>query len=288
MPRVACCQVELSIDQPTESWARVVAAVREAARQGADVVVLPELCTSGYVFTSTQEARAAAEDAARRVDELVALSAEFGIVIVAGAPEPAGDDAPSNDAPSNDALSNVAPDNSAPYNGAVVIDGGAVCGRYRKVHLWGQEPQWFAACADAPLVVDTTAGRIGVMVCYDLEFPEWVRMARQAGAELICAPVNWPHLESPPGERPLEIIKAQAAAGAYRVPIAIADRVGRERDTDWIGGSAIIGSDGYLRTTLRLGAPYVLVADVDPAADTAIGPHNDAFADRRPHLYREP
>lgn len=173
------------------------------------------------------------------------------------------------------------------YNSAVVIDRGAIVGTYRKVHLWGEEPRWFTAASAGPLVVPTSAGTLGVMVCYDLEFPEWVRQARQLGAELVCAPVNWPALQRPLSERPLEIIKAQASAGCYRVPIAIADRVGVERGVDWIGGSTIIGADGYLLTPLQLGTEGIVAADVTLDGATSIGPHNDALADRRPELYGE-
>ncbi|GMA21473.1 nitrilase-related carbon-nitrogen hydrolase [Arsenicicoccus piscis] len=83
------------------------------------------------------------------------------------------------------------------YNSAVVIDRGATAGTYRKVNLWGEEPRWFTASSAGPLVVPTSAGTLGVMVCYDLEFPEWVRQARQLGVELVCAPVNWPALQRP-------------------------------------------------------------------------------------------
>jgi 5-aminopentanamidase len=60
-------------------------------------------------------------------------------------------------------------------NSAVLVDGDGVRAVYRKAHLWDRERLVFAAGSDAPPVVDVAIGRIGVMVCYDLEFPEWVR-----------------------------------------------------------------------------------------------------------------
>ena len=94
-------------------------------------------------------------------------------------------------------------------------------------------------------VVDTEHGRIGVMICYDVEFPEWVRAVALSGADLLCAPVNWPLLPRPEGERPTEMVRALAGAGMNRMPIAVCDRAGVERGSDWIGGSVITDADGY-------------------------------------------
>lgn len=266
---VAACQVAPRIEAPDHT--QLSAAVRDAVGRGARLVVLPELATSGYELRDTAEAIAASEVDRLTVALLQALSVELGCVLVAGIAERSGD---------------------VVHNSAVVVDGGVVLACYRKVHLWGREPEVFRAGCDAPAVVDTAAGRIGVMICYDLEFPEWVRMAADAGAEIVAVPANWPLLPVPPGERPLEVVKAQAAAGAYRVHVVVADRCGSERGTDWIGGSLICGADGYLRAGPAtppgaIAAPEVLVADLDVASarDKALGNHNHAARDRRPELY---
>ena len=80
-------------------------------------------------------------------------------------------------------------DTTAPRSSTV-----RVRGVYRKAHLWDSENVVFDRADDLPLLVDTEHGRIGVMVCYDVEFPEWVRAVALAGADLLCAPVNWPLL----------------------------------------------------------------------------------------------
>ena len=74
------------------------------------------------------------------------------------------------------------------------------CARvYRKAHLWDGERFMFAAGAGAPPVVDTRLGRVATMICYDLEFPEWVRLPALHGAQLLSAPVNWPAHPTPRG-----------------------------------------------------------------------------------------
>ncbi len=271
---VAACQIPARIGSADPT--ALVTAAREAAGRGARLVVLPELAVCGYVFADAAEARAAAEPLDGPTGALLAeLSAELDCVLVAGLAE-LGED-------------------GAVYNSAVLAEGGRVRAGYRKAHLWGREAELFAPGHEPPPVVDTAAGRVAVMICYDLEFPEWVRLAAQAGAEVVAVPVNWPWLPRPAGERPLEVLKAQAAAGAYRVHVVVADRCGTERGVDWIGGSAICAATGYLlagpaTAPGAVAARTVLVAELDPAAarDKVLGPHNDALADRRPELYGEP
>jgi predicted amidohydrolase len=126
------------------------------------------------------------------------------------------------------------------------------------------------------------------MVCYDLEFPEWPRLASLEGADLICAPVNWPAVPHPPGERPGEVVRAQAAAGANRIFIAACDRVGTERGVDWIGGSLIVDPEGFpVAGPAAAGETVTLFArcNLDAARDKRLNERNDALADRRPELY---
>ncbi|MFD5248141.1 nitrilase-related carbon-nitrogen hydrolase [Amycolatopsis sp. NPDC058340] len=267
---VAACQTFADVDRPDPG--HVERAVRMAVGRGARLVVVPELAVSGSCFADAQEARAAAEPAdGVTVGRWWALSAELGCVLVGGYPELGAD--------------------GAVYNSAVLIDAGRAYHHYRKVHLWGKEKELFTPGSAPPVVADTSVGRVAVMICYDLEIPEWVRTAALAGADLIAAPCNWPLLSRPAGERPIELIKAQAAAAVNKIPIVVADRCGVERGTDWIRGSAVIDQSGYLLTRPGFadddGGSMVLTADVDPASarDKVLGEYNDAFADRRPGLY---
>ena len=267
---VAVCQLAPMVGEVDANRDRLAAAVRRAAEAGADVVVAPELATSGYVFRTREEVADAAEPADGPTSALLqGLARELGVTVVAGLPE-------------------RAPDGEI-YNSAVVVDRSGLRAVYRKVHLWGREPEFFRPGEEAPPVVDLDWGRLGLMVCYDLEFPEWVRACALAGAELICAPTNWPDEGRPDGERPIEMVNVLAAASANRVYIAAADRCGEERGTRWVTGSVIAGHDGYPLAMADLtDSEQMLVATCEPARarDKALGPFNDRFADRRPHLYR--
>lgn len=265
---VACCQLELDVENPAECRRRVSRAIEHAAAQGANIVVLPELAATGYRFKSMAEVESVAESAhGPTLTEWHELAARHDLVVVGGFVE--------------------AGENDGCHNSAALIDASGVRAVYRKAHLWDEESEWFRPGTGLPPVVQTRFGRLGVLVCYDLEFPEWVRLAALNGTEILCAPVNWPLFPRPEGERPSEVVKVQADASVNRMYIAACDRVGPERGTDWLGGTVIVDPDGYPLTELRLGLDTMVCATVDPrqASEKAITARNDVFADRRPALY---
>lgn len=266
--RVAAGQICSRSDDPVATRDTLTGAVETAAAAGADLVVLPELVTSGSVFRDPSEAMARSEPVdGPSVTRLRALSRQHGLVLVAGFCETASGE--------------------RPYNSAVVIDHGEVLSVYRKTHLWNTEKLIFASGDEPPPVVQTSTGRLGVIVCYDLEFPEVTRQLARQGAQVIVAPANWPLLPKPEGALPIEIAKAQAAAAQNRVFVVVADLCGIDRGQEWTGGSVICDVSGYLLAGPRLGEPYILTASIDPAAadNKGLGTHNDVFADLRPELY---
>lgn len=115
------------------------------------------------------------------------------------------------------------------YNSAAVVGPRGLLCVYRKVHLWDREKLWFSPGQSPPSVLVTAAGRIGVLICYDLEFPEMPRLLALAGAQLIVVPTNWPLLEEPLDGRPPELLVGRAAARVNRVFVACCDRAGTER-----------------------------------------------------------
>ena len=81
----------------------------------------------------------------------------------------------------------LAPDGRL-HNSSALVDGDGVRAVYRKLHLWGEEPRWFVPGDKAAPIVETRHGRIGLGVCYDIEFPELTRGLGLAGADLIALP----------------------------------------------------------------------------------------------------
>jgi predicted amidohydrolase len=266
--RVTCCQIPLAIGDTTGNQATARTAIEEAARDGAQIVVLPELASSGYVFADRAELESLAETRdGPAITDWANLAEAFDLTIVAGFPEAAGDKV---------------------YNSAAVVDETGLRGVYRKAHLWDTENAVFDRADDLPLLVDTAHGRLGVMVCYDIEFPEWVRAVALQGADLLCAPVNWPLLPRPDGERPTEQVRALAGAGMNRMPIAVCDRTGVERGQDWVGGSVITDADGYPMAIADYRTAGRITADIDLAESRIkrFNENNDVHGDRRTDLYR--
>jgi len=274
---IAVAQLAITIGEPDANRKAAAAAVAEAAANGARLVVLPELCDSGYVFGAVAaKAQAEAGALASPADDSVtlrewhALAAEHQLIIVGGFCERGAD--------------------GRLYNSAALVDASGTRTVYRKAHLWDKEKLVFTPGDAPPPVIDTAIGRVAVMICYDLEFPEWVRLPAIAGADLLAAPVNWPYAARPAGERPAEVIKAQAAAAANGIFVAVADRCQVERGVSWISGSLIAGPDGYLLAGPVLddrSAVLTAECDLTRARDKSLDGDNDLLADRRPSLYTQ-
>jgi 5-aminopentanamidase len=266
---IAVCQLPLAVGAPETNRAVARDAIARAAEAGARLVVLPELVNSGYIFDRPGEARELAEHlTGATVAEWGALAREHGLVVVGGFCE--------------------RDDDGAVRNSAVLVDASGTRAVYRKAHLWGDEPDHFVPGAEPPPVVETAFGRVGLLICYDAEFPEWVRVPALAGADLLAVPANWPDGAAPSGERSVLVVNVQAAAYANRVFFALADRCGAERGAGWTGGSVIVGPGGYpLAGPVLADRPGMLIADCDLplARDKAVGPRNDIHGDRRTDLY---
>lgn len=267
--RVVCQQLAPRIADADYNRRLSAEAIRDAAALGAQVVVLPELMQSGYVFHDRQEAFEVSEPVDGPTLKLwKTLASELGIIVVAGFCERL--------------------DDGQVANSAALVEPGGRLTVYRKAHLWDREKLIFTPGAEPPPVVETAVGRIAVMICYDLELPEWVRLPALAGADLLCAPVNWPDAPRPAGERPGEIVRVQANAAVNRIFIAACDRHGEERGVGWVGGSVIVDADGYPQAgAVSCQQQQRLVADLQltQASNKHISEHNHVHQDRRPTLY---
>ncbi|HEX2045466.1 MAG TPA: nitrilase-related carbon-nitrogen hydrolase [Gaiellaceae bacterium] len=268
--RVACVQVAPVVGDLASNRRLTREAVREAVGAGARLVVLPELSTSGYVFESPEEARACAEPADG--PSLAGWSEEAargGAVVVGGFCELG--------------------EYGRLYNAAAVVDGGGVLGVYRKIHLWDRERLFFEPGSECAPVLDTAVGRVGVGICYDLNFPEVARGLALAGADVVVLPSNLPRFPRPEGERPIEVTLAMATAHLNHVFVALCDRCGPERGVEWVGGSVVCDEWGWILAGPPPGfGPGLVVADCEfgRARDKAWNERNDVFGDRRPDLYR--
>lgn len=265
--KLSCAQLWPRIGELESNRRRAASAVSAAAADGAALIVLPELCVSGYVFRDAAEARELAEPIdGPTVEGWREQSVREEIAIVGGVCE--------------------LDDDGLIRNSAVLIEAGELLAVYRKIHLWDREKLVFTPGDDPPPVVETSLARVGVGICYDSQFPEAMRMLALAGAEVIAVPTNnpvvGPQLEPLPGE----LLLASTTAMVNRVYVAQADRTGLERGVEWVGATAIAAPTGRLLTQ-RLSGEGQVSADIDPALarDKQLGERNHALSDRRPELY---
>lgn len=165
----ACVQFDVRPGDVAANVAAMRAGVEEAVAGGARLCVLPELWATS--FLSTFEDSVLAEAAAAEA-ELRELSATQGLVIVGSNVEPVGDQV---------------------FNTANVYQRGSCLGSYRKIHLFSPNVEHrLHAAGERPLVVETEHGRLGVLICYDLRFPELARYYFHRGVELLAVPGQWP------------------------------------------------------------------------------------------------
>jgi predicted amidohydrolase len=268
--RVACCQIRPVMGDVEGNRDLVRRAVRAAVDAGARLIVLPELCTTGYVFESAEEARALGQSAdGGALADWSEEAARGDAVVVGGFAETAG---------------------SAIYNSAAVVDKTGVLAVYRKTHLWNTELQIFDKGAVPAPVVQTSVGAIGVSICYDLFFPELLRGLALQGADIVVAPTNSPAGQaSAAADTNIGISIARASAHVNRIYIAVCDRWGAERGTDWVGRSVIVDPGGTILANPPGDMESLVVADCDLSAAQDkrwAGTPNHAMDDLRPELYR--
>ncbi len=268
--RVACLQMEPRVGDPAHNLARSSELIRTAAAGGARLMVLPELCNSGYVFHDPSESAALAEPfpGGRSCTAWEALCAELDLYLVAGVCERDGD---------------------AVYNSAVVIGPGGHIGTYRKLHVWDGEHDHFRPGDRGLPVFDLPIGRIAMIVCYDTWFPESFRAAAEQDAAIVCIPTNW--LPYPSPVEPLAMANVLCVAGAHvnALYVATASRVGTERGQAFIGQSVVVDPDGRpIAGPAGEHAEEILYADVDLRRARAArrwNATNDRLDDRRRDVY---
>lgn len=267
--RVGVVQMDCALGEILPNLRTIERCATMARDLGAELVVFPECATTGYFIT----------------DRLADLA------------EPP-------DGPSLQKLAEIARTNRIHLAAGVVIaDGGrffdsqalfAPSGErlalYHKAHLFAAERDSYAA-GDRPTVVETSLGKIGLTVCYDLVFPEYIRRLVELGAELIVNSTNW---ISDPYQRDVwgwsgQTTQALAATRALEnvAFVAMADRVGHEMGFDSLGHSCIAGPSGRILASVPQGEGLAVADLALPKEDLdrwrAIATYR---ADRRPELYR--
>lgn len=245
MIRVAAAQLEPRVGDTAANLRKGLEVVRHAVEQHVDLIVLPELANSGYIFNSRAEAFSLSEaipDGPTCRSYLDAIR-DTGVHAVVGICERDGDRL---------------------YNSAVLLGPGGLIGHYRKLHLWNEERLFFEPGDLGLPVFHLPFGRVGILICYDAWFPETVRILKLQGADLICDPTCWDLM---PGfvDESNNLMPPMHMGQAHmnNVFMVCADRCGVERGCTFAGSSCIVGPAGYVAGPASFSDEDFLVADIN-------------------------
>lgn len=230
-----------------------------------DLVVLPELWSSGYVFSSHAEVETLAEDAdtgptARALKSAARRERRH---YVAGFPEKS---------------------RGRFYNSALLVGPTGVKAVYRKIHLFDREREWFSAGNRKPEVHRAGPARIGLMICFDWRFPELPRALALMGADLLVHPSNLVFRDT------AEAIRTRAIEN--RVFVVTANRTGADRrpggTLGFTGKSQVVDPAGRVLARAGVRETCAMSTDLDlyEAREKSIARRSDLFGARRPAFYR--
>jgi predicted amidohydrolase len=229
----------------------------------ADLIVLPELFTTGYTFISKEEAESMAENTEGKTAEfLMGIAKRTNAVVVGGF---------------------IEKDGNHIFNSSMIVSDSEVLGTYRKLHLYYKEKLWFSP-GNKPLeMYEVKDIKVGIMICFDWFFPETVRNLTLLGAEIIAHPAN---LVLPYCQRAM-ITRCLI----NRVFAVTSNRIGNEsRGKDnftFTGGSQITSYNGNVLSSAPKDEVHIdfVEIDVENARDKNLNKYNNVIKDRRTELY---
>lgn len=232
----------------------------------ADLIVLPELFSTGYQFVSIEEVKELAEEipSGPSCEALIKYARLKNLYIVFGIAE--------NEA---DKL----------YNSAALIGPDGFIGKYRKSHLFFEEKLFFSPGDTGFKVFDIGIARLGIMICYDWWFPEAARTLALQDADIICHPANLVLTGCHKTMQTRSLENAVFSVTANRIG---AEARGGKDELRFTGKSQMVDPAGKVILSLDSDQEGIAVMDIDVnrARDKSITSMNDRFMDRRPEIYR--
>jgi predicted amidohydrolase len=247
-------------------------AAGRAAEAGAGLIVTPEMFLTGYAI-GDDIARLAEPADGDSADAVAEIATRHGLAVAYGYPE--------REAGGAEGEGSTADAGAGVFNSAQLISAdGTRLANYRKTHLFGCFEHDHFTPGDQPVVQAELNGlRIGLMICYDVEFPENVRAHALAGTDLLLVPTAQMH--------PFQFVAESVVpvrAFENQMYVAYVNRTGPEGEFEFVGLSMLASPDGIARGRAGRGEELVL-ADADPVLLAASRGSNPYLKDRRPGLY---
>ena len=262
MITVAVGQLRPRIAQPQQALAAVEQAVRAAQQDGAELLVVPEAFLSGYAIGAAATRRLAEPVDGDFAAAVASIARKNSIAVVYGFPERGADGRIFNAA-------------------SVVSEAGEHLAVHRKLHLFqSADRDQYAEGDDRPPVVRWNGWNVGLAICYDVEFPETVRMLAEDGADLVCTPTA-----NMVGFEQVSRLIVPTRAYESQLYIAYANYCGTDKTFSYAGTSVIASPTGELCAVATAEREEVITADLDQATLTDARRSVTYLADRRLDIY---
>jgi len=252
--------MNVRVGQPNENFSRAEALLKKAAKRKPDVILLPELWNTGFA-PGKFDATLADIDGARTRALCGALAKEHGVNIVAG--------------------SVLTRKNGALYNTAYVFDRAGNCiAEYDKTHLFSPSGEDKVYAAGDKIVTFPLDGvTCGVMICYDLRFPELPRVMALSGAKVLFIPAEWPKQRT---RQMLMLLRARAIEN--QLFAVLCNGCGTAYGTQFGGISVIVDPLGNVLAKAGH-REKIITAEINFSAQEKIRQDLPVFLDRKPELY---
>ena len=258
--KISLAQLECVQENPAHNLRRAIQVLDNAHNNQCDLIVFPEMFLTGFIFSSRLQEYASPLDSPN-IQQLCTLAEEHGLGIVIGFPE-------------------LDTQTKQVYNSAIAIESnGKIAGVHRKVHLFDRESSIHTAGTELE-PFQFCKRKIGLLICFDTEFPESARLLAQKGAEMILAPTaNMTPYET------FQRVYVRARALENHIFFGICNRVGSDTNYTYFGESAI--ADPFGNFLCRAGrSEEVVTAELDFTLITKSKQVYDYLAQRRPDVYQ--
>ena len=262
LARIAVVQGDCTLGDKARNLKRAAILIDRAAEQDAALVLFPEMYLTGYLLQ--ENTRELAETVSGpSIKKLAKIAQSRQISICMGFPE-------------------LEPSNREIFNSAVCLsDQGEILTVYRKIHLYDEEKKYFSVGSEIK-IAETAIGRAGFLICYDLEFPELARMITLKGTDVLL--VSTANMK-PWGNYQDVYVKARAMEN--QIFLALANRVGKEKNLVFCGNSVVVDPMGQILAGADMQDPALLIADIDLSSiRKARSGGVNYLRDRRPEIYQ--
>lgn len=266
---IGAAQIDISIGEKVRNLDKCQQWLKRAREEKVDLLVFPECSVNGYVFNSFEEAYRNADAIPGEVSQtLESFCKESRVTIAIGLLEKEGDKV---------------------YNTALLIGPQGIIGKYRKSHLLCLGVDRYTTPGQGLDVFSLPEVQVGILICYDMRFPEAARVEALKGAQVIVVPNNLPK-----GAEAYASFINRTRACENRVFLVSANRVGTEKGVEFIGKSQIVGIGGQILAEGSPNTEELILREITPSEANVKHIVNvpgeyefDLLGDRRPKLYSE-